>query len=120
MLTIGTQYLITDKLGKTYVATTVRLTDTTITVTNYCDQLNMYVSSIARHSMPRDWIVDYTCLSDLIYGNRFRFWQKNGHTFDANLLSRDNYHLHLNQTDPKNPLMITTMPIFDVVKFEML
>ena len=120
MLTIGTQYLINDKLGKTYVATTVRLTDTTITVTNYCDQLNMYVSYIARHSMPLDWIVDYTCLSDLIYGNRFRFWQKNGYTFDANLLSYDNYHLRLNQTDPKHPLMITTMPIFDVVKFEMI
>ena len=120
MLAIGTQYLINDKLGKIYVADPIRITDMTITVTNYCDQLNMYVSSISRHSMPQDWIVDYTCMSGLICGNRFRFWKKDETTFDANLLSYVNYHLQVNQTDEKNPLMVTTMPIFDIVKFKML
>ena len=120
MLAIGTKYLIHDKQGKIYVADPIRITDTTITLTNYCDQLNMYVSSISTHSMPRDWIVDYTCMSDLISGNRFRFWEKDGHTFDANLLSYGNYHIQVNQTDEKNPLMVTTMSIFDIVKFKIL
>lgn len=118
MLAIDTKYLIHDKQGKIYIADTIRITDTTITVTNYCDQLNMYVSSVSMHSMPLDWVVDYTCMSDLICGNRFRFWKKDGHTFDANLKSYGNYHLHVNQTDENNPRMETTMPIFDIVKFK--
>ena len=120
MLTIGSQYLINDQLGKTYVANPIRITDTTITVTNYCDQLNTYVSSIARHSLPLDWILDYTCLTDLAIGSRFCFWKKDGHTFDANLVSYNNYHVHVNHTDTRYPLMVTTMPIFDIIKFKIL
>ena len=67
--------------------------------------------------MPRDWVVFYFNLAELVVGNRYKFMGIDGKLFEGNLHSFSNYHLRLTNCG-KHPDGVTTMTIFCVKNIE--
>jgi len=111
----GETYFIRTKHEKVFTGRLTRLTETGIAFTSHCEDIHCYVSNVTTYSMPRDWVVFYFNLSELVVGNRYKFIGIDGKTFEGNLLSFSNYHLRLTNCDGNG---ITTMPIFFVKNIE--
>lgn len=117
MMIEGETYFIRDKHDKVFTGRLTRLTETGIAFTSYCEYIHYYVSDKTTHSMPRDWVVFYFNLAELVVGNRYRFIGIDGETFEGNLHSFSNYHLRLTNCS-KSPYGVTTMTIFCVKNIE--
>jgi hypothetical protein len=113
----GETYFIRTKHDKVFTGRLTRLTETDVAFTSYCEDIHFYVSNKSTHSMPRDWIVFYFNLAELIVGNRYRFMGIDGETFEGNLQSFSNYHLRLTNYS-KHHGGVTTMTIFCVKNIE--
>lgn len=113
----GGTYFIRTKHEKVFTGRLTRLTETGISFTSHCEDINCYVSDKITYSMPRDWVAFYFNLSGLVVGNRYKFIGIDGKTLEGNLLSFSNYHLRLTNCDGSDN-GTTTMPIFFVKNIE--
>jgi hypothetical protein len=113
----GETYFIRTKHDKVFTGRLTRLTETGIAFTSHCEDINFYVSDKIAYTMPRDWVVFYFNLAELIVGNRYRFMGIDGETFEGNLQSFSNYHLRLTNCS-KHHGGVTTMTIFCVKNIE--
>ena len=118
MMIEGETYFIRTQHDKVFTGRLTRLTETGIAFTSHCEDINCYVSDVTTYSMPRDWVVFYFNLSELVVGNRYKFIGIDNHTFEGDFLSFSNYHLRLTNCDSRHPNSITTMPIFHVKNIE--